>query len=292
MSFITEIPITDWDQSRPTTVQQEAVRALEQGSVLFFPHLGFPLKDSERQLLSPDLAAAGSKNLSFNVATGKLGKTELDESSAKKIETMLRRFAEFSKALVRSLVPAYADWMTQARTSLRPAEIEGRSTSWRKDDTRLHVDSFPSSPVQGKRILRVFCNINPDGRGRTWRLGEPFEQVASHFLPSLSNPAWGSSQLLHLLGITKSQRTVYDHFMLQIHDRMKSDQAYQSQATQLTWDFPPGSTWIMFVDQVSHAATAGQYALEQTFYVPLSAMKDPSQSPLRILERLTSRHLV
>jgi len=43
---------------------------------------------------------------------------------------------------------------------------------------------------------------------------------------------------------------------------------------------------------VSHAAMAGQYQLEQTFLLPVSAMQQPERSPLRILERIKKRALV
>jgi hypothetical protein len=43
----------------------------------------------------------------------------------------------------------------------------------------MHVDNFPSTPTRGKRILRVFTNVNPSGRARVWRMGEPFEQMAT-----------------------------------------------------------------------------------------------------------------
>jgi hypothetical protein len=56
-------------------------------------------------------------------------------------------------------------------------------------------------------------------------------------------------------------------------------------------DFPAGSTWLAFTDQVSHAAMAGQYQLEQTFLLPVAAMIEPDRSPLRILERLKGRRL-
>jgi hypothetical protein len=36
---------------------------------------------------------------------------------------------------------------------------------------------------------------------------------------------------------------------------------------------------------------SGQFALEQTFYLPVNAMKDPQRSPLRVLERLVGRTL-
>lgn len=45
------------------------------------------------------------------------------------------------------------------------------------------MDAFPSRPNYGKRILRVFANINPEGAPRVWRVGEDFESVARQFLP-------------------------------------------------------------------------------------------------------------
>ena len=42
---------------------------------------------------------------------------------------------------------------------------------------------------------------------------------------------------------------------------------------------------------MSHAATAGQYQLEQTFLLPVEAMREPERSPLRVLEKLKRRRL-
>jgi hypothetical protein len=94
-----------------------------------------------------------------------------------------------------------------------------------------------------------------------------------------------------LFRITKSRRSAYDHFMLQLHDRMKADLEYQSGPNQSAYDFPAGSTWMAFTDQVAHAAMTGQHLLEQTFYLPVRSMMDESKSPLRILERLSGREL-
>ena len=105
-------------------------------------------------------------------------------------------------------------------------------------------------------------------------------------------PAPGAALLLRALGITKSRRSAYDAMMLQLHDLMKADAAYQADCPQTAVDFPPGSIWMAFTDQVSHAAMAGQYQLEQTFLLPVEAMRAPERSPLRILERLKGRPLV
>src|SRR4030095_15398312 len=138
-----------------------------------------------------------------------------------------------------------------------PAEIAGRASSWRKDDTRLHVDAFPASPTQGRRLLRVVSNGNPEGRARAGRIGEDFAPIAARFAGAVRMPWPASSSILRALRVTKSRRTAYDALMLQLHDRMKQDERYQRTSPQTAIDFPPGSTWVGFTDQVSHAAMAG-----------------------------------
>lgn len=288
MTEIVSLPIEHWDQACSAQQQDTAVQALEGGSVVLLPHLAFPLDDGERRFLDPRLADAG-KNISLNPATGAL---QGSRESLEPLRGMVERYAKCSATLLRQLLPGYLPAIQTGRTSFRPVEVEGRTTSWRKDDTRLHVDSFPSSPTQGRRILRLFTNVHPEGRPRTWRLGDSFESVARHYLPSLHRPVWGTSALLQALGITKSRRSAYDHFMLQLHDQMKADATYQAQAPQHTQQFAPGSSWLVYTDQVSHAAMAGQHLFEQTFYLPIEGMRDASTSPLRVLERLLKRELV
>jgi hypothetical protein len=97
--------------------------------------------------------------------------------------------------------------------------------------------------------------------------------------------------LLALVRVTKTPRSAYDALMLQLHDCMKGDEAFQKESPQSRVDLPAGSTWLAFTDQVSHAATAGQYQLEQTFLLPVDAMGEPERSPLRVLERIKGRRL-
>jgi hypothetical protein len=179
----------------------------------------------------------------------------------------------------------------QARTSFRPQPAVGRAVSWRKDDSRLHVDAFPSRPNQGARILRVFTNLNPV-EPRVWRVGESFETVARTLLPRIRAPLPGSATLLSALQVTKSRRSHYDHLMLQLHDRAKADMAYQRDCAQQVVRFAPGTTWLCFSDQVMHAAVSGQFMLEQTIHLPVRALYDPQRAPLAILERLTGHRLI
>jgi hypothetical protein len=203
---------------------------------------------------------------------------------------MIARFAACAGELVTTLFPRYAPYVKRARSSYRPQSAVGREVSWRKDDSRLHVDAFPSRPNRGERILRVFTNVNPT-EDRVWRVGEPFETMAKTLLPRISDPLPGASVVLAALGVTKGRRSVYDHLMLNLHDAAKSDLAYQRDCAQETVHFAPGTTWLCFSDQVMHAAISGQYMFEQTIHLPVAALYEPSRSPLAILERLTGRAL-
>jgi 3-deoxy-D-manno-oct-2-ulosonic acid (Kdo) hydroxylase len=240
--------------------------------------------------LSPAILSS-AKNASFDPTSGSVGGTTLGGANLERLRRLMARFSDRAAALVDNLLPAYRGHVQLARTSFRPAEIAGRATTWRKDDTRLHIDSFPATPVQGRRILRVFTNVNPVGRPRSWRVGGDFEAVAKRFGPSLSTPWPGSGVALRALRVTKTRRSAYDALMLQLHDRMKEDPDFQEHSPQTPFVFPAGTTWMAFTDQVSHAAMAGQYQLEQTFLLPVGAMISESRSPLRILERLRGRRL-
>jgi len=290
MPRITAIEQRSWIETSADVAAIDVQSELEAGAVVHLPDLAFGVMPSEGVIFSPAVLAS-SKNVSFDAARGRLAGTTLTGADVDALRTVMARFSGDAERLVHALLPAYRGRLVRARASFRPAEIAGRVTSWRKDDTRLHVDSFPASPVQGRRILRLFTNVNPNGRPRTWRIGDAFEAVARRFAGALKPPLPGSAALLRLLRVTKSRRSAYDALMLQLHDRMKADADFQATSPQQTCDFLPGSTWIVFTDEVPHAAMAGQYQFEQTFLLPIAAMREPERSPLRVLERLTGRSL-
>jgi hypothetical protein len=279
-----------WADTPAADVTVAAAQALEAGDVIFLPELRFEIEPSEGVLFTPAILGS-SKNASYDPSSGRLGGTSADGGDAATLRALIHRFSESTASLVGRLLPAYRGRLAPGRASFRPAEIAGRPTTWRKDDTRLHVDSFPATPSGGRRILRVFSNVNPEGRPRAWRLGDDFEAVARRFAPELRVPLPGVGHLLALVRVTKTPRSAYDALMLQLHDRMKADEAFQKESPQSRVDLPAGSTWLAFTDQVSHAATSGQYQLEQTFLLPVDAMGEPERSPLRVLERIKGRPL-
>lgn len=280
----------DIDSLAPETLQQ-LIQQLENGQVIYLPQMPFTLDENEAEFLTPNVISEKAKNISFNIQTGKLGGADLPHQQLERLGAFMRRFSEYAQELIHHLFPSYHSYLKIGRTSYRPVEVKGRPSSYRKDDTRLHVDAFPSMPVQGQRILRVFSNVNPFEKPRIWNLGESFEQVADRFLPQIPKPSNINATLLKTFKITKSLRTPYDHYMLHIHDAMKADENYQGNVNKVNMQFPPNTTWCVFTDKASHAALNGQYLLEQTFYLPIAAMDDESKTPLRILEKKLGRRL-
>lgn len=289
--MIETLDVSSWTSPFDEAVRARAVQALESGQVVFLPYLPFDLRDEEKTFLDPCVASGDRKNISLDPATGRVGGTALTGADAERLAAMMERFGQQTIGLVTGLIPAYTGALERARTSFRPVEVAGRPQSPRHDDRLLHVDAFPTRPMRGRRILRVFSNVAPDGNERDWRVGEPFEDFARKFLPRVPRPLPGSDLALNMLGLTKGRRSAYDRIMLSLHDQGKLDSAYQTSAPKTGVKFPAGSTWLVFTDQVLHAALGGRFALEQTFHLPVSAMAEPDRSPLRVLERLSGRAL-
>ena len=280
---------SSWGDDGATRGVEDVVEA---GQVLAFPRLAFALGDAERRFLDPRWADVKAKNVSVRWPSGELRGAIGAAADLQELRAMIVRFAERSEAFALRLFPHYRGHLRRGNTSFRPTDVAGRVRSWRQDDTRLHVDAFPSNPMQCTRLLRVFSNVNPDGMPRRWRVGEPFEAHAQRYFASIKPALPGSAWLMAGTGITKRRRTEYDHLMLQLHDRAKADADFQRTSPQARVDLAPGTTWVCYSDQVLHAAMGGQHMFEQTFQLDAPHLAHPASAPLAILERLAGRPLL
>ena len=109
--------------------------------------------------------------------------------------------------------------------------------------------------------------------------------------PSMSKPA--TKRALAALGFglvaPSLKRSPYDDFMLRFHNYLKENAGFQRKCPKQHWEFPPGSSWMVYTDMVSHAVLSGQFALEQTLIVAKEAMVVPEKSPFGVLSKLASR---
>lgn len=287
--MIEELPLSQWHGPFDAGLKERAVSALESGSVLYFPQLPFRLLESEAEFLDARVADGKAKNISLDHTTGKMQASSLTGDRAARLSAMMERFGSSAAGLVRELLPYQK--VERARTSFRPVQVKGRSYSKISDDRLLHIDAFPTRPMHGRRILRFFANVAPSSP-RHWHVGQPFEEFAQRFLPKVGPHLPGKSWLYEKLGVTRGRRSLYDELMLSLHDAGKLDSDFQSNSPHQNVIFAPGSCWLVFTDQVLHAALGGEFALEQTFHLDVAQMRDPERAPIRVLERLSGKALV
>jgi hypothetical protein len=290
-----EFDIAAWHGPFDAPTRARAQTALEHGRLLYFPKMPFPLSNSETEFLDGGLTDGQAKNISLDHLSGRLQGTSAGGERAERLAAMIERFGAGATRFIKDLLPNYAG-VERARTSYRPVEVEGRPYSVIQDDRLLHIDAFPSRPMKnGRRILRFFANVAPPkangGGARHWEVGEPFADFAAKFAPGIKPHFPGKSWVYDKLGVTRGRRSAYDEMMLSLHDAAKRDARYQKTSPHTGLDFPPGSCWLVYTDQVLHAALKGEFALEQTFHFDVAQMGEPETAPIKVLEKLTGRTL-
>lgn len=277
---------------------------LEEGQILFFDNIPFNLpKEHQEFLLSQRQTDSRlHKNISYrpnsNVLRGASSGAQRD-----RMRDVIQNYSKEVTAFLANFLLPYANRWSMDYASFRPLEEEGRDLPFHKRNDLLHVDAFPTRPTQGARILRVFTNINPD-TSRVWNIGERFDELAENFAEDAGLKriaARDSSALQSVLnktirtmssvGLPVVDRSAYDKFMLRFHDYMKENSAYQANCDKTRLEFPPQSTWLVYTDGVPHAALSGQFALEQTYIIPIDALQAENKAPIRILEKLCKRKL-
>jgi hypothetical protein len=194
----------------------------------------------------------------------------------------------------------YAEHFQLDYASFRPEQEEGRDLPVHKRNDLLHFDAFPTRPMHGRRILRCFTNVNPT-EGRIWNTTVGFSTLATKFATDAGLAGFAahgsprSNPLIRALkkafGMKAVDHSAYDRFMLRFHDYLKENTEFQQSCPKTRIEYAPGSTWLCYTDSVPHAVLSGQYALEQTFIIPLQAMVAPEKSPLRVLEKLAGMPL-
>ncbi len=274
---------------------------LERGNILFFARTPIAISAAEREILlgQKQTSAAYHKNVAYRPAEDRVTGLDKSESAeAEQLRRILRNYSQSAERFLSSLLTPYTGKWRLDYASFRPIEERGRAARLHARNDLCHVDSFPTRPTNGDRILRLFTNINPQ-QSRIWLTAAPFEAIAKHFSEKIGLPKAARKDPISravrgfagALGIPGARRSPYDQFMNRCHNAMKEDADFQEQAPKQRCEFPADSTWIVFTDCVSHAVLEGQYALEQTFIVSRGAMVEPDRAPVRILERLAGHSL-
>jgi 3-deoxy-D-manno-oct-2-ulosonic acid (Kdo) hydroxylase len=277
-------------------------RGLEEGDILYFPTAPPLVSADERDFLVTQRQIDNSlyKNISYRPADDRIkGVAQNDSAQTKRTHDIMRSFSKRAIAFASTLLKQYhANWKIDY-ASFRPIEEQGRKASLHSRNDLIHVDSFPTRPSNGDRLLRIFVNIHPE-RSRVWLTSDHFGALAPQFAGKIGlqrTPTQAERlkrkavKLAAGIGLPVIDRPPYDAFMLKMHHSMKEDSSFQTNCRKDRWDFPAGSAWIVFTDSSSHACLSGQYALEQTFIIRHSSLTCPEIAPISILERIAGRPL-
>ncbi|MFZ0272100.1 MAG: Kdo hydroxylase family protein [Acidobacteriaceae bacterium] len=279
---------------------------LEAGDILYFPETPVPLASGDISFLLGQQQADSSlhKNIAYKPAIDRLSGFDsktADPAAIERLQSIMRGYSNsVVQFLTRFLAPYQQHWKLDY-ASFRPQEEQNRDLPLRRRNDLLHTDAFPTRPTYGARILRFFNNINPT-RTRDWIVSDPFAATVRQFAPkeiapkpgtALSRMGKSTARALGLgAAIPSIKRSPYDDFMMRFHNFLKENPRFQSDCPKYPFQFPPGSSWMVYTDTVPHAVLAGQYALEQTFLVRPEAMVRPEISPLKVLEEIAQAPLV
>jgi hypothetical protein len=274
---------------------------LEAGNILFFPRAPFEISQGDREFLlgQTQTSSALHKNVAYRPAEDRItGLAKSEHEEAARLRLILKNYSQNATRFLADLLAPYAGKWKLDFASFRPLEERGRPARLHARNDLPHFDSFPTRPTNGDRILRFFSNINPS-QNRVWATSQTFEAIGPHFAQTLGLPgapstnplARGLRGLAQAIQLPGARRSPYDNFMHRCHNAMKEDTSFRESCPKKRWEFPPGSSWMVFTDCVSHAVLEGQYALEQTFLISRGAMVEPQRSPIAILERIAGHTL-
>jgi hypothetical protein len=280
---------------------REVCRILEEGNILLFRQTPFELPAGDREFLlrQRQTEAGYHKNIAYRPGGDRVtGVARQQAEDARELKRVLRDYSKTVVDFAANVLAVYAGQWRLDYASFRPQEEESRRLSRHARNDLLHVDSFPTRPTRGDRIFRVFTNINPEAP-RVWRTGETFPELAERFAvasgllerASRRGPGRSVLSLLRSAGFPVRARPPYDEFMHRFHNFLKDNESYQDSARAEVVSFPPGSTWMVFTDMVTHAVLSGRFALEQTFLIARESLMHPEQAPVAVLERLAGRTL-
>lgn len=279
-----------------------AARELERGGVILYtvsPFSLVPAADHEF-LLRQRLAVFGHKNIGYNPVTGKVaGFVRQGGDQVDRLKDIFAHFSQTVTAWLGQAFPYYHRYAELDRVSYRPEQEATRKLRKTSRNDLLHVDAFPGRPSLGRRILRVFANINPL-EPRVWITAEPFAELLRKYGATAGLPGYYTPPLLVRLrhGLNsvfrpgRPARSDYDSFMLRFHDWLKCNDAFQKGCPKRRWEFEPGSVWVAFTDTCSHAVLSGRFALEHSYFVAHQGLRLPDESPPNLLAQFCESRIV
>jgi len=291
------LPIVALDGGSWTVACAEAVGlatgALETGAVLFLPRLAFEIRADERLLFSPSIATA--KNVSFDSWSGRVVGAQiggLGEGGRPAFEECCSGSATARPRWLEHSCPIIARDSSARGTSYRPVEIAGRATSWRQDDTLLHIDSFPATPVMAGGSCVCSPTSIPTAALGSGGVGESLRRSCAAICATVAPADGRKAAVLPAapdheeppLGVRCADAAA--------SRRDEGDAVYQAEASQTSIDFHQARRDRLYRCGQPRRDGGVSISSSRRFCCPWKAWASPNARRLRILERLKGRRLV
>ena len=279
--------------------------ALERGHIVAFDSLPIDLpSQADMEFLREEMPRRiRLKNVSYHPEVDKITRLKGDKELISRATRILKEHNGRVQTFLKRAMPGLSRNWKVGTASFRPLEERGRNLSAHASNERVHVDAGAYGATHGDRVLRFFVNINPSAE-RVWVSKGPFAEVyrrygrragidtdkprtlVKGFLNSVYSGALRAAERAGVSRAPLIDTSPFDRLMRRFHNWMKDTPDFQSAAEgHREFGFKPFSAWMVFTDTVSHACISGQYALIDTFVIPLSNCRHPEWAPINLLRR-------
>jgi hypothetical protein len=281
------------DETRPLPVR------LEQGEIVYFPSGPFELpKQSDiKVLLEQRVAGSAANHILYDPRScGVHNAACADGANSARLAGILAAHTRQATGWLAGMLPRYAGAWQIGSTTLRPEEEATRRLRFSQREDLLHVDPFPEGASRGRRLLRLFVNVNPS-EPRVWATSDGLGRLLERFgdeagLPTPANASWAWQVRQGVLGLLDSRqrgRSATDDFMLRFQAYLKANDHFQERGPKRFWHFAPGSAWLVMTDALSHAVLRGRHALELSLFIDPATLACPELEPSRVIEAYRTR---
>ncbi|MFO0930028.1 MAG: Kdo hydroxylase family protein [Gemmataceae bacterium] len=282
------------DPQSPAPSGPDALEArLERDEVVLLPSAPFPLPfgDDLAFLLRQTVAGPAHKHITFDPQGGELtgfARSD-DDGQPARLRGVLAAFSVGVTRWLYEALPRYRGGVEPDRVSFRPEEEATRPLRPNARNDLLHIDAFPTRPARGRRLLRVFVNLNPN-EPRVWATSEPLPRLLERHGARMRaiGGAWldrVGDGLLDLFRPRLARPTAADRQMRRLHDYLKANHEFQERSPRRLWRFPPGAAWLAMTDGCCYAELRGRHALEHSFFVAPAVLLYPDRAPAALLAR-------
>ena len=268
---------------------------LERGEIVYFPICPFALPNPTQMqvLLEQRVAGSAGGHIVYDPASSEVHHAAgADRVATTKVAEILAEHAQRATAWLAELLPRYAKAWQIGSTTLRPEEEATRRLRFSQREDLLHIDPFPDGGSRGRRLLRLFVNLNPT-EARVWATSDGLGRLLERFGDTVGLPAqeqsswtWQVRQgVMQLFDSRQRGRTATDDFRLRLAAFLKSNDHFQEKGPKRFWHFAPGSAWLVMTDGLSHAVLRGRHALEMSCFIEPSTLACPELEPGRVIEQ-------